>query len=117
MAKEAFHSRVRITLSGAFSVPQKKSSLACLPVKTGKYLGRIMSLISHKPTKPETHQSPLYTKITLTHLNSCREAFAKLAGLGGPETTSKTVTVQELFPWSGAESGTGPYNRLKGNLL
>jgi len=51
------------------------------------------------------------------NFSESREAFAKLAGLGGPETTSKTVTVQELFPWSGAESGTGPYNRLKGNLL
>ena len=67
-----------------------------------------------EPTTP-LDATPLYTTVTLTQLNTCREAFAKLAGLGGPG--KKTVTVQELFPWSGAESGTGPYNKLRDNLL
>jgi len=49
------------------------------------------------------------------NFSESREAFAKLAGLGGPG--QKTVTVQELFPWSGAESGTGPYNKLRDNML
>ena len=62
--------------------------------------------------------NPLYTTVTVTQLNTCREAFAKLAGMTGPgKSGSKdTVTVQELFPWS-TESGTGPYNKLKGSLL
>jgi len=53
------------------------------------------------------------------NFSESREAFAKLAGLGGPgqSGSKKTVTVQELFPWSGAESGTGPYNKLRDNLL
>jgi len=49
------------------------------------------------------------------NFSESREAFAKLAGLGEPG--QKTVTVQELFPWSGAESGTGPYNKLRDNML
>eukprot|EP00092_Neocalanus_flemingeri_P012012 GFUD01012949.1.p1 GENE.GFUD01012949.1~~GFUD01012949.1.p1 ORF type:complete len:560 (+),score=162.79 GFUD01012949.1:134-1813(+) len=53
------------------------------------------------------------------NFSESREAFAKLAGMRGPgQSGSKhTVTVQELFPWSGSESGTGPYNKLKGSLL
>jgi len=54
------------------------------------------------------------------NFSESREAFAKLAGMGGPGQSANkgTVTLQELFPWSGAESGTaGPYNKIKGNWL
>ena len=113
--------RVRITLVGAFAIPPKKNRLSCLPFKANKYFARLMSPLWPTATKPAlfVDPTPLYTTVTFTQLNNCREAFAKLAGLGGPgqSGSKKTVTVQELFPWSGAESGTGPYNKLRDNLL
>ena len=49
------------------------------------------------------------------------ENIAKLAGIteDGQSKKKTTVTLQELFPWSCAQSGVrgGTYNKVKGSLL